>query len=111
MTKFKEYFDRMLIVEKDLFKEFEDIHDRYVLEPDKLQEELNKKGSEAMKVIRIWEGKLCSQSEKGGYGGYTSSLAEKFWSEVRKKYPAIDKVGIIIRKKEIPSFNLKKINL
>ena len=119
-TKFKEYFDRMLEAEKALFDEFADLHDKYSLDQDKLQDEFNKLGETVMKVIRDWEAKLCSQSEKAGYGSYTSNLSEKFWGEVRSKFPMIDFVGVISKSKNVQpqlapavevNFSIKKINL
>lgn len=70
---------------------------------------LTKKGSVIMQKIHEWDAKLCSQSEKAGYGYATSKLSEKFMDEVRKKFPMIDFVGVISTKK--PSFSIKKISL
>jgi len=52
MTKYKEYFDRMISDNKDLFDEFKQIHDRYGMEQDKLQGEFNKVGAKIQTVIR-----------------------------------------------------------
>jgi hypothetical protein len=109
MTKYKEYFDRMIIENKDLFDEFKAIHDRYGLEGEKIQKEFNDLGAKVQAVIRQWEDKLCGRSEGSGYASFTGGLAQKFQDEIRKIFPFIDSVGIII--KEEPAFNLKKINL
>lgn len=108
-TKYKQYFENMLDSEKELFDEFRKLHDRYSEKQDELQEEFNKLGEKVMKTIHEWEDKLCSQSEKAGYGYATSSLSEKFMSEVRKEFPMIDFVGVISVKK--PTFSVKKISL
>ncbi len=125
-TKFKEYFDRMLETEKELFEKFQDLHDRYSLNQESMQDIFNQEGEKIMKVIREWEAKLCSQSEKAGYGGYTSNLSEKFWGEVRNKFPMIDFIGVISKTNTIQPayadiksqlnkqenlFKIKKINL
>ncbi|MBL7036294.1 hypothetical protein ISR94_00400 [Candidatus Microgenomates bacterium] len=113
-TKFKDYFNRMLESEKELFLEFEKMYDRYALDQNGLQAEFNIEGEKIMDVIRSWETKLCSQSEKAGFGGYTSKLSEKFMAEVRKKYPLIDFVGVISTSKPKPiksNFSIKKIAL
>lgn len=107
-TKYKQYFERMLESEKELFLEFEELYDRYVQDQNNLQEEFNKKGEKVMSVIHSWEAKLCAQSEKAGYGYATSKLSEKFMNEVRNKFPLIDFIGVISKKE--PMFNIKKIS-
>jgi len=96
---------------KNAFDAFRLLHDKYALasDTDPLQEEFNREGEKILKTIHEWENKLCSQSEKGGYGVYTSGLSEKFQALIKKSFPLIDHVGIIIKK--IPPFFLRKINL
>jgi len=106
MTKYQEYFEKMIDANKELFERFREIHQQYTLDQDKYQEEFNKEGEKILAVIHEWEGKLCSQSEKGGYGVFTGGLAEKFQAEIKKEFPLIDHIGIIVKK-----FSLKKINL
>lgn len=105
MTKFKEYFQRMIESNKEAFDSFRKVHDEYVLNPDVNQEKLNKEGKEILKIIKEWESKLCHQQEKR-YSQYAGKLAEKFWEEIRKEFSMIDYIGIIVKK-----FNLKKIKL
>lgn len=117
MTKYREYFERMVTSEKIKFDAFTKLHMQFSLDQDKLQEEFNKEGAKIMEIIREWENKLCSTSDKAGYGGYTSNLSEKFWSEIRKSYPLIDYVGVIVKsqpKADRPldeKFRITKINL
>ena len=106
MTKYKEYFQRMIDTNKGAFDEFKKIHALYDLDQDKWQENFNKEGERIMKIVKEWEDRLCKQSEKAGYSNYTGILAEKFQSEVKKEFPLIDHVGLIIKK-----FTIKKINL
>lgn len=108
MTKYKEYFEKMLSENKDLFDNFRKLHDQYAIasNPDDLQDEFNKEGEKVMAVVHEWDNRLCSQSEKGGYGVFTGNLSEKFQQELKKEFPRIDHVGIIVKK-----FKLKKINL
>lgn len=105
MTKFKEYFQRMIEQNKKEFESFRVIHDEYALNPDINQEKYNQEGKEILKIIKEWESKLCHQQEKK-YSQYTGNLAEKFMDEVRKEFPMIDHIGIIVKK-----FSLKKIKL
>ncbi len=117
MTKYKEYFDRMISSNKDLFDEFKQIHDRYGMEQEKLQDEFNRVGAKVQTIIRQWEDKLCGRSEGSGYASFTGSLAQKFQDEIRREFPFIDSVGIIVKSTpavaiaEEPIFELKKINL
>lgn len=94
MTKYKEYVDRMLEINKEFFDDFKKIHDLYDTDPERFQDKYNKKGKEAMLIIKDYENKLCSQSEKAGYSKYTTGLAEKFQLEVKKHFPMIDHVGV-----------------
>jgi len=109
MTKYKEYFKRMLEANKELFDSFKKLHDQYALDEEKWQDKFNQEGEKVLTLIHEWENKLCNQSEKAGYGNYTTNLAEKFQAEVKRLFPMIDHIGIIAKK---PSpFVLKKINL
>jgi hypothetical protein len=106
MTKYKEYFNRMLRENKDDFDRFTKIHFEYSMNQEKNQEEFNLEGEKIVKIIREWEDRLCKTSEKAGYGTFTGNLAEKFQAEVRGHFPLIDHVGIIVKK-----FEIKKIKL
>lgn len=106
MTKYREYFERMITNEKKAFDEFTKLHMQYSLDQDGLQDKFNEEGAKIMTIIRQWEQKLCSSSEKAGYGGYTTNLSEKFWQEIRKSYPLIDYVGVKISKFEINKIKL-----
>jgi hypothetical protein len=114
MTKYKQYFQRMLEVEKELFENFRIIHDNYALNPQANQDEFNKEGERVLQVIRLWENKLCSQSEKAGYASFTSNLSEKFRQEIKKVFPEIDNIGLVgltTKDNSDKEFVLKKINL
>ncbi|HJY98217.1 MAG TPA: hypothetical protein VJ227_00695 [Patescibacteria group bacterium] len=107
MTKYKEYFDRMVSENKEAFDAFTRVHFEYSTDENAHQESFNREGEKILKIIHEWEDKLCSQSEKAGFGNYTGGLAEKFQEEVRRHFPLIDHIGIIVK----PSFSLKKIRL
>lgn len=96
----------MIDTNKGAFDEFKKIHALYDLDQDKWQEKFNKEGEKIVKIVKEWEDRLCKQSEKAGYSNYTGGLAEKFQSEVKKEFPLIDRVGLIIKK-----FTIKKISL
>ena len=101
-TKYKEFVDLMIKNNQEIFDQFKTLHDQYGLNPDELQEKFNKEGAKVVRIVREWEDKLCRRSEGSGYGSYSGNLAEKFQSEVRKIFPQIDAVGIIV-------FSIKKI--
>ena len=101
-TKYKEFVDLMIKNNKEIFDQFKTLHDQYGLNPDELQERFNKEGAKVVRIVREWEDKLCRRSEGSGYGSYSGNLAEKFQGEVRKIFPQIDAVGIIV-------FSIKKI--
>jgi hypothetical protein len=95
----------MVAENKEAFDRFTDAHFEYSTDEDKFQEKFNNEGEEIIKIIREWENKLCSQSEKAGFGSYTGNLAEKFQEEVRSHFPLIDHIGIVVK----PAFTLKKL--
>lgn len=108
MTKYREYIQRMMENNQEAFDKFRFIHDQYCLMADKdsLQDRYNEEGAKILEIIEEWEQRLCSQSEKSGYGSYSGSLAEKFHEEIKKVFPMIDYIGLIVEK-----FEIKKINL
>lgn len=108
MTKYQEYFKKMVDENKVAFADFQRLHDEYSLNQDTMQEEFNTKGKAILNIIREYENRLCKNSEKT-YSMFTGKLAEKFWEVIRKHYPMIDYIGIISKPK--PAFSLRKINL
>lgn len=94
MTKYKQFFTEMITQNKELFDSFKTIHDNYVINSDAWTEKFNTVGKEIVEIIRNWERKLCSHSERGQYGIFSSKLSDKFWDEIRKVYPKIDYVGV-----------------
>ena len=85
----------MMETHKALFDEFRLIHSKYMSDPDTHQIEFNKKGQPIMEIIRDYEKRLCAHSEGSGYGKFSSSLADKFWKEVRLIFPKIDFIGVM----------------
>ena len=93
-AKFKEYYEMMIKDNKELFANFMDIHDHYVFEPDKYQKMFNDYGKEILEVVQDYENRLCAKSEGGGYGRYSTALADKFREEVKKHIPKINSIGL-----------------
>ncbi len=114
MTKYKEYVQKLLDENKIVFESFRKLHDAYALKQDKLQEEFNSQGEKVMELVHEYENRLCRQSEKGGYGVFSPKLSEKFQEELKKIFPFIDHIGLIVEKPATSpkdGFNLKKITL
>jgi len=93
-AKYQQYLQDMLEAHKEVFEVFKQIHDKYAISPEKFQKELNEKGQEVLEIIRRYENMLCSQSEGGKYGKFSSKLSEKFWEAIRKIFPKIDYIGL-----------------
>lgn len=93
MAKYKQFYDEMVANNKDLFDHFKQLHDRYAQDKETWRDQFNTEGAKVQDIIRRYENRLCGRSENSGYGSYTSTLADKFWGEVRKTYPMIDFVG------------------
>jgi hypothetical protein len=108
MTKYREYFLRMVEENKKIFDEFKEIHAKYGMDEEKFQDEFNKIGAKILEIAHEWENRLCKTSEGAGFGTFTSKLAEKFQEEMRLTFPLVDHVGIIAKKS---TFNLKRIKL
>jgi hypothetical protein len=97
MTKYQKYFQEMFDRNAEVFEKFSDVHSKYITDPDKWQDLFNEEGKKAVTIIREWERRLCQHSERGQYGKFSSNLAEKFWGEVRIRFPKIDFVGVKLR--------------
>lgn len=94
MVKYKQHVQDMLEVHADIFAEFKTIHDKYALDPKKYQEEFNERGREILPLLQRWENSLCAKSESGKYGKFSSTLADKFRTEVKAYFPKIDYIGM-----------------
>jgi len=95
MAKYKQQIEEMLEIHKDIFGPFKALHDKYAIDPKKWQEEYNIVGQDVLRLIRRWENSLCSKSESGKYGRFSTSLSEKFWGEIRELFPKIDNIGLL----------------
>jgi hypothetical protein len=106
MTKYKEYFQRMVGENKEIFDEFKTLHANYGMDEEKFQDDFNKLGAKVLDIAHEWENRLCKSSEGAGFGTFTTKLSEKFQEELRSAFPLIDHVGIISVKS---TFSLKKL--
>lgn len=93
--KYKKYYALMMDKNKALFEEFKPIHDGFAQNATKWADEFHTKGRDVVDVIRDWERRLCAGTERGQYASYSVKLSERFWAEVKKELPLIEKVGLI----------------
>jgi len=106
MVKYKQYVQKMLDENKKVFDAFQKLHNRYELNPDELQDKFNEKGEKILEIVREYESRLCRNTERGMYNKFSTGLAEKFQKEVKRHFPMIDHIGLIVTK-----FSIKKIDL
>jgi len=91
---------------KELFDHFAKIHHGYQADPSAWSDQFHQVGQDIKDVMRDWERRLCSGTERGHYAQYSSKLAEKFWLEIKQEFPLIDEVGLI--KKQLAHSRLLK---
>jgi phage-related protein len=104
--KYKEFFELMIKNNKEEFENFRKLQHKYLQNPSLHQKELNQKGLVIQQIVYQWQDKLCNRSESTGYASFTSSLAEKFISEVQKEFPHFSSIGITVF--SIPKIKLRK---
>lgn len=92
-AKYRQLFLDMMQENRDLFLDFKEVHDKFV-EDDSQKEEFNKKGAQVVEIIREYERKLTSQTDKGQYSKFSTGLSDKFWDQIRSFLPRIDFVGV-----------------
>lgn len=95
MVKYKKAFKEMLDYNKRLFDDFKVIHDNFEKDASMWKDKFDEEGTKVLRVIRRYENELCSKSENTGFGKFSMNLSDKFWEEVRKLLPLIDKVKIV----------------
>lgn len=94
MSKYQKLFQEMIEENKSLFDSFKEIHDKYVEDDIKNQEEFNKQGEKVLEVVRKYELLLTSRSEGGQYAKFSSNLADKFKEQIKSVFPRIDFIGV-----------------
>ena len=85
MTKYEKEFDA-----------FQEIHNQYMRDPRKWQNEFNHEGAKLMEIIREYENRLCGRMENTANATYSANLAEKFRNEIKKYLPKLDMIGVTI---------------
>jgi hypothetical protein len=87
---------QMMEEHKDLFDQFKEIHDQYMINPKANQGKFNSIGEEVTSVIRTYEKELCANMKTGMYGAFSTNVSTKLWDEMRTMYPKINFIGVVI---------------
>ena len=96
IPKYRQFFNEMFESNKEKFLRFKILHEDYARDNRQFKEQFDLEGKEISDIISKWEQRLCGKMERGGKGVFSSSLSDKFWGEVRKYFPLIDHVGVIV---------------
>jgi hypothetical protein len=93
-AQYKQFYERMVDENQELFDQFQMVHDAYVINPEVNKARFNAVGKEVLRLMQRTENQLCRQTERGGYGRYSANLAEKFRAWCKEKFPKIGMVGV-----------------
>jgi len=97
-TKYREYYERMVAENRQLFDEFLKIHDAFKREPLANADEFHLVGQKVVDKVRDFDRRLCSAMGRGVFSTYSQKLSEKFWDLVRQDFDQIDMVGVKVKK-------------
>ena len=93
MTKTDQYYTLMIQQNKELFDQFREIHDKFAADQEKYHAEFNDVGRDVQDVVRRYENMLCSGTENGGFGKFSTKLSEKFQALIVKAFPKYNHIG------------------
>jgi hypothetical protein len=96
MTLYKKLIQEMYRAHEAEMKAFDKLHALYQSDQKQYQPTYNDQGAKIKEVMLAYEKQLCGKSERSGMGVYSSKLADKFWAEIKIRYPLIDFVGVRI---------------
>lgn len=87
--KYKKIYQELVENNQELLNQLKDAY--YDYKEDKSKAEVFKDLQlKALRVIRRAEDRLCSKTESTQFSSFSTTLADKFWEEVRANYPEID---------------------
>jgi hypothetical protein len=95
-ANYQQIYQLMIDENAALFKEFYAAHEAYASDPKTNQAKFNEIGRKVNDVILVYEKKLCGKTESGQYSKFSRNLSEKFRDVIRKDFPKIDYVGVIM---------------
>lgn len=94
MSKHQTIYQEMLTNNPELFSSFKVVHEQFASDKNTYRKKFNEIGEQVVDTIRKYEKMLCSKTDSGGYGKYSSGLSDRFWENVRRDFPLIDFVGV-----------------
>lgn len=92
VPKYKKAFQDTLDANKELFDRYLELESNFQVNALKYRDDLKQIKLEVQKVLRRAENRLCARTENTKYGMYSTSLADKFWEEVRLYFPKINDI-------------------
>ncbi len=97
-TKYREYYQRMVAENRQLFDEFLKVNDAFRSDPSANADEFHSLGQKVVDRVRDFDRRLCSAMGRGVFSTYSQKLSEKFWDLVRQDFDQIDMVGVRVKK-------------
>lgn len=95
-AKYMEIFNEMVEKYEKEFDAFQVVHNKYMKDPVKWQDQFNKEGAKIMEIVRTYEDRLCGHMENTVNATYSANLSEKFRGEIKKYLPKLDMIGVKI---------------
>lgn len=99
--KYLQYYELMLRNNEKILADFKVLHDNYSEDKQMYSARFHKEGRDILDIMRSYERKLCSGMERSKNSAYSDQLANKFWDRIRKDYPLIDEVGLVVRQVDV----------
>src|SRR4030042_272000 len=99
-SKYKKLFEQAWEGHKELFQKFFILNGDYADSQKRLQleDEFQEVGKTVKDILIQCENELCRHMEKSEHRKYSTTLADKFWDEVRKYFKYIDQVGVVTKR-------------
>jgi hypothetical protein len=98
-TKYREYYEKMVAENRQLFDEFLKVNDRFKQDQVANAAEFHQVGQKVVDKIREFDRRLCSAMGRGVFSTYSQKLSEKFWDLARQDFDQIDMVGVKVKLK------------
>ena len=99
-TKYREYYEKMVAENRQLFDDFLKIHDLFKQDSTLNTEQFHQVGQKVVDKIRDFDRRLCSAMGRGVFSTYSQKLSEKFWDLARQDFDQIDMVGVKVKSKK-----------
>ena len=96
-TKYREYYEKMVAENRQLFDDFLKVNDLFRANPELHAEKFHQVGLKVVDRIRDYDRRLCSAMGRGVYSTYSQKLSEKFWDLARQDFDQIDMVGVRVK--------------